>query len=79
MDSATQDVEAEGKRRSRAEPAFWLGYLDGDGCVVISPDGVPRIHFVGTRALMGQCAAFLAAGILDRRPSVHRHSAEGIL
>jgi hypothetical protein len=61
------------------EHAFWLGYLDGDGCVVISPGGVPKIHFVGTRALMDQCATFLAAQVLTRRPSVHIHSATSIL
>jgi hypothetical protein len=61
------------------EHAFWLGYLDGDGCVVISPGGVPKLHFVGTRALMEQCATFLAAKVLTRRPSVHIHSARSIL
>jgi hypothetical protein len=60
-------------------PAFWLGYLDGDGCVVISPEGVPKIHFVGTRACMRQCSEFLVSKVLDRRPSVHRHSNRGII
>lgn len=61
------------------EPAFWLGYLDGDGSVVVSAEGVPKIHFVGTRALMEQCATFLACEVLGRRPSVHRNSAASIL
>jgi hypothetical protein len=61
------------------EPAFWLGRLDGDGSVVISPTGVPKIHLVGTRALMEQYAAFLAATALNRRPSVHRASTASIL
>jgi hypothetical protein len=61
------------------ECAFWLGYLDGDGSVVISRTGVPTIHLVGTRELMEQYASFLAMDAWARRPSVHRHNAGRML
>lgn len=50
---------------------FWLGELDGDGSICFSKEGVPTILFVGTQALMNQCAAFLDLHALGRRPSVH--------
>jgi hypothetical protein len=57
-----------------AEPAFWLGNLDGDGSVVLGHSGVPMLIFVGTRPLMEQCATFLAEEILDFRPRPGPHS-----
>jgi hypothetical protein len=68
------------RRLAAAQPAFWLGYLDGDGCVCISRrNGVPTIHLVGTRAVMEDASAFIASVVPDRRPSVHRHSSGGVL
>jgi hypothetical protein len=56
-----------------AQPAFWLGELDGDGSVGISRGGCPKIRFVGTRALMSQCADFVAI-VVGRKPAVYRYA-----
>jgi hypothetical protein len=69
------EVSSEAAR----EPAFWLGHLDGDGSVVLGQTGVPRIQYVGTRTLMEQLSGFLADKVLNRQPSVHRHSRTGML
>ena len=53
-----------------AEPMFWLGVFDGDGCCTISRAGVPTIGIVGTRALMTQFAEFLYRLFGDHRPAV---------
>jgi hypothetical protein len=66
-------------REAAAEPAFWLGLLDGDGSVVISRDGVPTIHLVGTRSVMEDAATFFAAVGMVKRPSVHRAARGGVL
>ena len=51
------------------EPAFWLGELDGDGCAEVAvAGGAPRISFLGSRALMDQCAEFIAREVVLRRP-----------
>jgi hypothetical protein len=54
--------------------AFWLGMLDGDGCVHLSSGGVPKIIYLGTEAVMQQCAAFIATVLEGRRPAVNRVS-----
>ena len=66
-------------REAAAQPAFWLGYLDGDGSVCISRTGVPTIHLVGTRAVMEDASTFISGVVPDRHPSVHRHSAASVL
>jgi hypothetical protein len=50
--------------------AFWLGMLDGDGCVNLSAGGVPEIIYLGTREVMEQCAVFIATVLDGRRPAV---------
>jgi hypothetical protein len=52
-----------------AEPAFWLGALDGDGSAGFHREA-PTIQYVGTRQFMEQCADFIS-DVLDRRPAVH--------
>jgi hypothetical protein len=53
-----------------AEPMFWLGVFDGDGCCTISKAGIPTIGIVGARPLMTQFADFLHALFGDHRPAV---------
>jgi hypothetical protein len=55
-----------------AEPAFWLGAFDGDGCIRIDRHGSPIIELVGTKSFMGQFARFLEVQVLNRRPAVGR-------
>jgi hypothetical protein len=55
-----------------AEPMFWLGVFDGDGCCTISKAGVPTIGILGDRPLMTQFADFLLALFGDHRPAVGR-------
>jgi hypothetical protein len=56
--------------QAAAEPMFWLGVFDGDGCCTISKAGVPTIGIVGARPLMTQFAGFLHALFGDHRPAV---------
>jgi hypothetical protein len=60
----------ETSTEAAAEPMFWLGVFDGDGCCTISKSGVPTIGIVGARPLMTQFAEFLHALFGDHRPTV---------
>jgi hypothetical protein len=60
----------EASQRAAAEPMFWLGVFDGDGCCTISKAGVPTIGIIGTKALMTQFAEFLHELFRDHRPAV---------
>lgn len=60
----------EASPEAAAEPMFWLGVFDGDGCCTISRAGVPTIGIVGTRVLMTQFAEFLYGIFGDHRPAV---------
>jgi hypothetical protein len=60
----------EASVEAAAEPMFWLGVFDGDGCCTISRAGVPTIGIVGTRALMTQFAEFLHGFFGNHRPAV---------
>jgi hypothetical protein len=62
-----------------AEPAFWLGNLDGDGSVMHDEAGVPRLAFVGAKPVMDQCADFLADRILDHRPKPGPHAQSKVI
>lgn len=55
-----------------AEPGFWLGAFDGDGCITISDKGVPLIGLVGTRAFMSQFAGFLETRVGGSQPAIVR-------
>jgi hypothetical protein len=60
----------EASPQAAAEPMFWLGVFDGDGCCTISKAGVPTIGIIGTKALMTQFAEFLHELFGDHRPAV---------
>jgi hypothetical protein len=60
----------ETSAEAAAEPTFWLGVFDGDGCCTISKAGVPTIGIVGARPLMTQFADFLHGLFEDHRPGV---------
>jgi hypothetical protein len=60
----------EASPEAAAQPMFWLGVFDGDGCCTISTAGVPTIGIVGTKALMTQFAEFLHGLFGDHRPAV---------
>jgi hypothetical protein len=53
-----------------AQPLFWLGAFDGDGCCTFSKRLVPTIGLIGSHALMTQFADFLQIHLGDHRPSV---------
>ena len=60
----------ETSAQAAAEPTFWLGVFDGDGCCTMSKSGVPTIGIVGARPLMRQFADFLYCFFGDHRPAV---------
>ncbi|MBM3668127.1 MAG: hypothetical protein FJW90_11785 [Actinobacteria bacterium] len=65
--------------RAAAEPAVWLGLLDGDGWVSRKGQrGRPLLDFCGTRAVMEQCSAFCGERLSFQRleaPTVGAHRA----
>lgn len=60
----------ETSAEAAAQPTFWLGVFDGDGCCTISKAGVPTIGIIGAQPLMNQFADFLYSLFGDRRPAV---------
>ena len=60
-----------------AAPSFWLGMIDGDGSIFFSR--APLVSLCGSRPLMEQYQAFLAATVLDgRRQAVHVRRPDGL-
>jgi hypothetical protein len=63
-----------------AQPAVWLGLLDGDGWVsATARKGRPVINFCGAPAVMQQCSAFWGARLRFQRvpaPTVRAHAGE---
>jgi hypothetical protein len=70
-----KSLTMEASEEAAAQPLFWLGVFDGDGCCTFSKRGVPTIGIVGSRPLMTQFAAFLHAQLGDPLPSVGRNGA----
>lgn len=68
-----------------AEPAFWLGLMDGDGTVGWRKSGkggtrVPMLSFLGNEKIMHQAARFLAPHTArSGTPSVYRQGRTGML
>ncbi|MDQ3607971.1 MAG: hypothetical protein M3459_03590 [Actinomycetota bacterium] len=63
--SLTVSAEAAGNT------AFWLGALDGDGCICFNPAGRPTMILVGAKPFLEQFSAFVAT-VVGRRPAVCR-------
>lgn len=60
-----------------AEPAVWLGMLDGDGSVSVIANRSPRLNWFGTPPVMEQCARFWSDRLRgsDKRPiAVNAHA-----
>lgn len=63
-----KSLVAKAKAGVDAHPSFWLGVLDGDGCIGISR-GRLRVRFAGAQALMQQLVRFLAENQVRGRNS----------
>jgi hypothetical protein len=70
-----KSLTLEASQEAAAQPLFWLGVFDGDGCCTFSKRDVPTIGIVGSRALMEQFAAFLHSQLGSPLPSVGRPGA----
>jgi hypothetical protein len=55
-----KSLTAQARNGIDCEPAFWLGVLDGDGCIGFSKNQI-RVRFYGTPRLMGQLVDFLVS------------------